>query len=58
MIAWVPAVFVLAVLIDYSTSFSQEVNMAHLTNTRGVFFSIVRSVGSVLTSAVGSALLI
>jgi len=58
MMAWVPAVFFLAALIDYSTSSLQEVRMAHLTNTRGFSLSIFRSIGSVLTSVVGSALLI
>jgi uncharacterized membrane protein len=58
MMEWVPAVFFLAVLIVYSTSSLQEVQMANLTNTRGWYFSIVRSIGSVLTSVVGSALLI
>ena len=58
MMAWVPAVFLVAALIDYSTSSVQEVHMAHLTNTRGFFFSIIRSIGSALTSLVGSALLI
>jgi hypothetical protein len=56
--AWVPAVFFVAVLIDYSTSSLKEANMASLTNTRGFFFSIVHSIGSALTSVVGSALLI
>jgi hypothetical protein len=56
--AWMPAIFFLAVLIDYSTGSLQEVHMAHHTSTRGFLFSIVRSIGSVLTSVVGSALLI
>ncbi len=58
MMAWVPAVFFLAALIDYSTGSLQEVHMAHHTSTRGFLFSVVRSIGSVLTSVVGSALLI
>lgn len=55
---WVPAIFFLAVLIDNATSCLQEVHMAIFTNKRGFFFSICRSIGSVLTSLVGSALLI
>jgi hypothetical protein len=58
MVAWVPAVFFLAVLIDYSTGCFQQVTMAQHTNPRGFLFSIVRSFGPVLTSVVGSALLI
>lgn len=56
--AWVPAVFFLAMLISYTTSSLQEVNMAHHTNKRGFLFSIVCLIGSVLTSMIGSALLI
>jgi hypothetical protein len=56
--ARVPAIFLLAVLIDYSTGSVQEVHMAHHTSTRGFLLSIVRSIGSVLTSVGGSALLI
>ena len=55
MMAWEPAVFFLAAL---STGSLQEVHMAHHTSTRGFLFSVVRSIGSVLTSVVGSALLI
>lgn len=58
MMASVPAVFFLVALIDHSTSSLQEVHMAHHTNSRGFLFSIVRSIGSVLTRVIGSALLI
>src|SRR5688572_11382150 len=36
MLAWVPAVFFLAALIDYSTGSLQEVHMARHTSTRWV----------------------
>lgn len=58
MMTWVPAVFFLAVLIDFTTSSLQEVHMPNLTNKRGFFFSMFRSTGSVLTSIVRSAVLI
>jgi hypothetical protein len=58
MTAWVPAIFFLAVLIDYSTGGLQEVHMVDSTNMSGLLFSICRSVGSVLTSLIGSALLV
>lgn len=57
MMAWVPAMFSLAVLIETKTGYFQEVHMVD-SNTRGLFLSTCRSIRSVLTSLVGSALLI
>jgi hypothetical protein len=57
VMTWVPAMLFLASLIDYTTS-SQEVKMVDSSQSRGFIFSISRTVGSVLTSLIGSALLI
>jgi hypothetical protein len=57
LMGWVPIIFFLAVLIDM-TSYLQEVLMVDSATHCELFFSILHSVGSVLTSFIGSALLI